>query len=221
VPKQLAYMTNALTKMRKIRLAKTRILPIGTPIWALTAFAVLLLAGCGEFFQDADELVSISLSPTNSTLQLSKTQQFMAIGTFGDSSSRDISSSVNWKSSSGKVALVNTSGMATANATGTTTITASQGDISGSTSLTVSINGTGLTVSPSSETISEGQTVQFTATLNGSSVSGVTWSSSRTTIATIDQEGVATGLAVGTTSITATATISGTQYQGTASVKIQ
>lgn len=219
--KNLAYMTNALTKMRKTRLVKTYTLPLGTPILALTAFAVLLLAGCGEFFRDADELVSISVSPANSTLQLSKTQQFMAIGTFGDSSSRDISSSVNWKSSSGKVALVNTSGMVTANATGTTTITATQSDLSGSTSLTVSISGTGLTVSPSSQTISEGQTVQFTATLNGSSVSGLTWNSSRTTIATMDQDGVATGLALGTTTITATATISGTQYQGTASLTVQ
>jgi len=188
---------------------------------ALATFAVLLLTGCGDFFRDANELVSIMVTPANSTLQLSKTLQFMAIGTFGDSSSRDISSSVDWKSSSGKVAPVNSSGIATANATGTTTITASQGSISGSTNLTVSINGTGLTVSPSSQTISMEQTVQFTATLNGSSVSGVSWSSSRTTIATIDQDGIATGLTVGTTTITATATISGTQYQGTANLTVQ
>ena len=191
------------------------------PIMALTAIAVLLLAGCGKFFRDSGDLVSITVSPSNSSLQLGKTQQFMAIGTFGDSSSRDISSAVNWTSSSGKVALVNNSGIATAASTGTSTITASQGDISGSTNLTVSINGTGLTVSPSSQTISVGQTVQFTVTLNGSSVSSPNWSSSRTTIATIDQDGVATGLASGITTITATANISGTQYQGTASLTVQ
>ena len=207
--------------MRMIRFAKTSSVRTVAPIVALGAFAVLLLAGCGEFFPDANDLVSIRVSPSNSTLQLSKSQQFMAIGTFGDSSSRDISSSVDWKSSSEKVALVNSSGMATGNATGTTTITASEGSISGSTNLTVSINGTGLTVSPSTQTISVGQTVQFTATLNGSSASGVSWSSSRTTIATIDQDGIATGLAVGTTTITATATISGTQYQGTANLTVQ
>jgi len=188
---------------------------------ALTVLAVVLLAGCGDFFVDSNDLASISVSPANSSLQLGRTQQFVAIGTFGDGSSRDISSSVNWKSSSSKVALVNSSGIATAYATGTTTITASQGDKDGSTNLTVSINGTGLSVSPSSQTISVGQTVQFTTTLNGSSVSGVSWSSSRTTIATIDQDGVATGLAFGTTTITATATISGTQYQGTASLTVQ
>lgn len=192
-----------------------------TPIMALTAFAVLLLAGCGEFFRDSNELVSIRVSPANSSLQLSKTQQFTAIGTYGDSSSGDVSSSVTWTSSSSSVASINSSGVATAVRTGNTTITASQGDISGSTNLMVSINGTGLTVSPSSQTISVGQTLQFTATLNGSSISGVSWSSSRTTIATIDQDGVATALASGTTTITATATISGTQYQGTASLTVQ
>jgi plastocyanin len=210
-----------LTKTQMTKLKKACEVPTIIPIMAVTAVAVILLAGCGEFFPDANDLVSIRVSPSNSTLQLSKSQQFMAIGTFGDGSSRDISSDVDWKSSSGKVAPVSSSGIATGNATGTTTITASQGSISGSTNLTVSINGTGLTVSPSSQTISVGQTVQFTVTLNGSSVSGVSWSSSRTTIATIDQDGIATGLAVGTTTITATATISGTQYQGTANLTVQ
>jgi len=187
----------------------------------LTAFAVLLLAGCGDFFVDSNDLVSIRVSPANSSMQLSRTQQFTAIGTFGDSSSSDISSSVTWTSSSSHVAIINSSGVATADATGSTTITASQGEIDGSANLTVSINGSGLTVSPSSQTISVGQTVQFTATLNSSSVSGVSWSSSRTTIATIDQDGVTTALGVGTTTITATATINGTQYQGTASLTVQ
>lgn len=204
-----------------IRIRKRRKVRSVTPILGPSVLAILLLAGCGKFFRDANDLVSISVSPSNSTLQLSKTQQFMAIGTFGDTSSRDISSSVNWTSSSGKVALINGSGVATAYATGTTTITASQGDTSGSTNLTVSINGTGLSISPSSQTIAVGQTVQFTTTLNGSSVSGVTWSSSRTSIATIDQTGVATGLAVGATTITATADLNGTQYQGTALLTVQ
>ena len=204
-----------------IRFAKTNRPSAVTPIMALTALAVVLLAGCGNFFVDNSDLVSISISPANSSVQLGRTQQLMAIGTFGDSSSKDISSSVTWTSSSSHVAIVNSSGVATANATGTTTITASQGGIDGSTNLTVSINGSSLAVSPSSQTISVGQTVQFTAMLNGSSVSGVSWSSSRTSIATIDQSGVATALGVGTTTITASATVSGTQYQGTASLTVQ
>ena len=192
-----------------------------TPRMVLTAITILLLAGCGNFFRDSNELVAIAVSPSNSTLKLGNSQQFMAVGTFGDGSSSDISSSVDWTSSSMKVALVNSSGIATGYATGTTTITAKQGDMSGSANLTVSINGTGLTVSPSSQTVAVGQTVQFAVTLNGSSVSGASWSSSRTTVASIDQDGVATALGTGTTTIMATANISGTQYQGTALLTVQ
>ena len=203
--------------MRMIRLTKT---------WKratvlLAAFALILLAGCGNFFRDSNEVAGISVSPANASLQLNKTQQFTAIGTLGDGSDKDVSSLVEWTSSSPKVATIDSSGMATALSTGTTTITASQRNVSGSTSLTVSVHANGITVSPSSETISAGQTVQFTATLNGSAVSGVTWSSSQTTVATIDQNGVATGKAGGTTTIIATATINGTQFQGTASLSVE
>jgi hypothetical protein len=39
-------------------------------------------------------------------------------------------------------------------------------------------------------------------------------------VATIDQTGTATGLTAGTTTITATATINGTQVQGTATLTV-
>ncbi|HEX8695032.1 MAG TPA: Ig-like domain-containing protein [Longimicrobium sp.] len=64
-------------------------------------------------------------------------------------------------------------------------------------------------VSPASATINVGQTQQFTATLidlHGNPVTGptVTWSSSNTAVATIDQTGLATGVSPGTVTITAT-----------------
>jgi uncharacterized protein YjdB len=206
-----------VTKMRMIRFAKTW----NVATVSLAALALVLLAGCGQFFRDSNELVGISVSPSNATLQLNQTQQFTALGTYGDSSTKDISSSVEWKSSSPNVASIDSSGIATALSTGSTTITASQADLSGSTAVLVSIHAGGLTISPSSETISAGQTQQFTATLNGSSVSGVTWSSSQTTVATIDQNGVATGKSSGKTTIIATVTINGTQHQGTASLSVE
>ena len=88
-------------------------------------------------------------------------------------------------------------------------------------SLWVSLSGTGagsgtgspvlqsITVSPTSASISVGATQQFTATghySNGSTqtlTSGVTWSSSATTYATIGATGLATGVAAGSTNITA------------------
>jgi 6-phosphogluconolactonase (cycloisomerase 2 family) len=67
-----------------------------------------------------------------------------------------------------------------------------------------------ITISPATSTISVGTTQQFTANgyySNGAVTSGlaVTWGSSTQTVATIDQTGAATGVATGTTSITATA----------------
>jgi uncharacterized protein YjdB len=187
---------------------------------ALIVFAVLLAAGCGKFFPSASSLVAISISPSNSTIQLTKTQQFTATGTFGDSSSKDVTSSVTWTSSSANVATISSAGLATAVSTGSTNITAAEGSVSAITTLTVSSQASGLTVSPATQTISAGQTVQFTATQNGSSVSGVTWSSSNQLVASIDQNGIATGISAGTTTITATATINGTQTQGTATLTV-
>lgn len=189
---------------------------------ALLAIAMLLAAlgaGCGKFFPSASTLVAISISPANPSIQLTKTQQFTATGTFGDSTSKDISSSATWSSSSTSVATINSTGLATAVSTGTTTITASESGVSGTTTLTVTTQATGLTVTPSSQTIARGQTVQFSATQNGSTVTGVTWTSSQTGVATIDQNGVATGIGTGTTTITAT--INGTQTQGTATLTVQ
>jgi len=187
----------------------------------LIIFLALLAAACGKFFPSAGSLVAISISPSNPTIQLNKTQQFTATGTFGDNSSKDISSTASWKSSDTTVATINSTGLATAIKTGTTTITASQSNVSGNTTLTVSTQASGLTVSPATQTISRGQTVQFSATQNGSSVTGVTWTSSSPLVATIDQSGIATGISTGTTTITATATISGNQTQGTAALTVQ
>lgn len=188
---------------------------------AIVILAVTLSAGCGKFFPSATTLVAISISPANPSIQLTKTQQFTATGTFGNSSSKDISSSVTWTSSSTGVATINSTGLATAVSTGTTTITASQSGVSGTTTLTVTTQATGLTVTPANQTIARGQTVQFAATQNGSTVTGVQWTSSQTGVATIDQNGVATGIGTGTTTITATATVNGTQTQGTATLTVQ
>lgn len=203
--------------MRIVRFAKTWNLAT----LLLAGFAIILVAGCGNFFRDSNELAGISVSPANSLLQLNKTQQFTAIGTLGDSSDKDISSTVEWKSSSPKVALIDSSGMVTAVSTGLTTITASQSGVSGSTGLTVTVRATGLTVTPSTAVVSVGDTVEFAAKNNDTAVSGVTWSSSQTNVATVDQNGVATGKSAGTTAIIATVTTNGTQVQGTASLTVQ
>lgn len=178
---------------------------------------VFFISACGKFFPDPDTLVAITVSPASQSIQLSGTQQFMAVGMFGDNTSRDVTSSVIWTSSSANIATINSSGLATGIATGVTTITASQSGHSGTAGLQVIIGngGGGLTISCSgctsqssgsfTATLSSGA-VNFSASNNGSTVVA-SWTSSNTNVATIGAgTGIAMLVATGTTTISATAT---------------
>jgi Bacterial Ig-like domain (group 2)/Abnormal spindle-like microcephaly-assoc'd, ASPM-SPD-2-Hydin/Galactose oxidase, central domain/Kelch motif len=85
-------------------------------------------------------LVSITVTPTASTVSVGTTQQFIATGTFSDNSTQ-VLQSVIWSSSNASVAAISNDasnhGTALALASGTSTITASAGPISGSTALSV------------------------------------------------------------------------------------
>src|SRR5438105_12092727 len=95
--------------------------------------SLALMLSCGKFFISAHDLASISLSPVNPTITLTNssgtasTQKFTATGTYGDLSTKDISSSATWSSSDQSSATVDSSGTATAVALGATTITAASG----------------------------------------------------------------------------------------------
>ncbi len=140
---------------------------------------------------------------------MGQTQQFSATGTFSDGSTQNISSSVAWGSTNSAVAGVSSSGLATASAHGTTTITATSGSVSGSSPLTVEGTLTSIQVTPASNSIVNGTGQQFTATgvfSDGTSenlTSSVTWTSSNTSVATINASGLATAVSAGNITITA------------------
>jgi uncharacterized protein YjdB len=159
----------------------------------------------------AVNLTSISVSPAASSIPVNTTQQFTATGTYTDGSSRDLTALVTWASTATAVATIDATGLATGVAAGPTTISATLGSVSGSTGLTVAAPTIAvLTVSPDGLTLGMGIKQQFTATAvytDGSSQdlsTGVTWSSSDTTVATIDNNGLATTVGAGTITITAT-----------------
>jgi hypothetical protein len=100
--------------------------------------------------------------------------------------------------------------VATGVATGTSTISATDGSVSGATTLTVTAATlTSIAVTPANQTIAGGTTEQFTATgtfTDGSTAnitSSVTWNSSNTAVASINASGLATGLTAGSSTITA------------------
>jgi trimeric autotransporter adhesin len=163
--------------------------------------------------------VSIEVTPTSPSIALATTRQFTATGIYSDNSRLDITASVTWSSSSTVVATVSntpgSNGLATANAAGSTTITATSGGVSGSTTLTVtSATLQSIQVAPTNPSIALATTRQFTATgiySDNSSqdiTASVTWSSSNIAIASISNvagsNGLATAIAAGSTTITAT-----------------
>lgn len=165
----------------------------------------------------APTVVSITVTPDGQTLGIGINQQYVATATYSDGSSSDLSSGVTWNSSSTSVATVSNTGLVTTVAAGQTTITATLGALSDNSTLTVvQAQLTSITVSPATQSIAAGTQQQFTAIGNfddGSFqlLTSVTWSSSSNSVATVDVNGNATGVAAGQTTITATSgSVSGT-----------
>ena len=80
-------------------------------------------------------LRSIAVSPTSTSISDGQTEQFTATGTLEDGTTVDITDAVTWKSSQTSVATIDSSGLATAQAAGTTNITATSGSITSNTAV--------------------------------------------------------------------------------------
>jgi Big-like domain-containing protein len=104
------------------------------------------VVGSTSFTVTGPVLVSLAVMPANSSLAKGLNRQFTAIGTFSDGSTADLTVSSTFTSSVPTVAGINLIGMAHAVKPGTTTITATDGSVSGSTSLTVTTPDKPLTI---------------------------------------------------------------------------
>jgi uncharacterized protein YjdB len=170
----------------------------------------------------APTITSISVTPDDLTLAIGINQQFTASANYSDGSVQDLVGGVTWTSSTTTVATIDNNGLAVILAAGATTITASVGSFTDSTTITVvPAHLTSLTISPATVSIAAGTQQQFTATGNfddGSTqvLTSLQWSSSATSIVTIDANGLGLGAAPGTSTVTAT---SGS-IAGTASVTV-
>jgi len=78
-------------------------------------------------------LVSIAVTPGNPSIANATTVQLTAMGTYSDSSTKDLTPLVIWSSSDNTKATVSATGLVTAVAAGPTTLTATSGLIAGST----------------------------------------------------------------------------------------
>ena len=156
------------------------------------------------------ELVSIAITGnTEVDIEESDTTQLTATATYDDDSTADVTDVAEWSSDDDEVATVVT-GEVTCLQGGTVTITASIGEISDSTEITITAPPEMINIDVSGDTDLEvSDTTQLTARAVFSDESTVVledavWSSEDTEIATVTQTGEATALSAGQVDIIAT-----------------
>ena len=155
-------------------------------------------------------LMSISVLPNNPSIAIGNKQQFTAMGTFSNGSSSDISAISTFTSASTSVATILTSGLASGVSVGTSVITASSGTKTGTTTLTVTpatLLSIALTPANPILQIAATRDLVVTATFSDATTtivtSNSTYVSATPTAVSVSNAGVLTGVAAGSSLITA------------------
>ena len=168
-------------------------------------------------------LGSLKVTPLRATLEVEDTQKFIVTG-YDQNGNAMPSGEVTWTSSNETIGTINADGIFTALAAGTTTLTATAGEVSGTAAVTVIAAEPALAklaVSPSAAILDAGETRQFDVVAfdrfgNVVADVAVTWTSSDPGVGTIDTCGLFTAICAGTTTLTAT----GDGAAGTATVTV-
>ncbi len=176
-------------------------------------------------------LSSIDLTPAGGSTALGYTRQFIAIGNYTDGTTQVLTAQVTWASSDGLLAFISNAGgsrgLLTPVATGTVTVSATYGGVTGSTSHTITPAVLlSVAVTPGTATVAPMATVQLTAT--GSFSDGSTqdltasavWSSSAPAVAQVSNAAGSQGLVTGIASGPATITATSGSHAGTAAVTV-
>lgn len=184
--------------------------------WAKGALAACLLVvqgflvACSGSSEPTPTVATVEVTPSSADREVGETVQLSAA--VKDANGNILSGqTVNWSSSASGVASVSASGLVTANALGTAIITAASGNKSGISTIEVVPEPiASISVAPTTDTLLLNETVQLVPTLRdalGAVVTGrtVSWSSNATSVATVSNSGLVTGIADGVATITATA----------------
>ncbi|TQQ55314.1 hypothetical protein FLL63_19090, partial [Vibrio cholerae] len=140
-----------------------------------------------------------------------QTEQLVAIATYSDGTSAQVTNSVAWTSVDTNTATVAPSGLLSGVEVGTTTVTAMKDGIISNT-VTVNVSAaviTAIQVTPSPMNVAKGQTEQLVAIAtysDGTSAqvtNSVAWTPVDTNTATVAPSGLLSGVDVGTTTVTA------------------
>lgn len=187
---------------------RLRQLARATPRWLPVALGIVLLASCN--LNPNKEACSVTISPATVTVPVNGAVP-VAASAFDCSGNSIRDKTINFTSANTAVATVTSSGQIIGVAVGQTTVSAVANGKSGTAQVTVTPEvPASVTVAPSTFTLRIGQAKVFVPTAKNSSgvaISGrtFTWSSSNSSIASVDQSGNVTALTPGNVSVTANA----------------
>jgi hypothetical protein len=154
-------------------------------------------------------LVSIAVSPNQSSLPVGEFEQLTATGTLSDGSTQDLTQSVTW-SLSAPIASVSPAGVAVTSAVGTATISATSGSVTGTAGLTVTpavLVAVNVVPATLSLPLGSGSQLQAIATMSDGTqqaiTSSVTWQTSQSTVGTVNAQGYVTAVGKGAAQVSA------------------
>jgi alpha-tubulin suppressor-like RCC1 family protein/uncharacterized protein YjdB len=201
--------------------------------------ALLLLAGCDNTShpqdpgQPVNPIVSLQVTPANLQLPIGLSQDLVATAFYADGSSRDVSQQALWSSDAeSQVSLGTATALGepvTALAEGEARVTALFDGMSDVATIKVTnATVTDLRVSPASAAVPKGfsQQLQAIVTLSDGSTLDVTnnpalsWNSADPAIATVDSQGLAQAIEAGNTSIKASGSANGVNFEGQSALTV-
>ena len=186
------------------------------PTMALAGIALLVLS-CGDGTVEpplpppAPVATTVAVNPASATLTSFGETTRLTAEVRDQNGNTMAGATVNWTSSDASVASVDASGLVTAAANGSATITAMSGSASGTAAVTVAQAVSAVAVSPTADTlVALGDTLRLVAEAMdayGHNVAGAefSWSSSDRLVARVDDSGLVTGNGEGLATIIATA----------------
>src|SRR5215467_2472210 len=107
--------------------------------------------GCGGNGYNTTSTVAlkaIKVTAPNTNAIVGQTEQLTASGTYTDNTTKDLTASVTWSSSSNNIAQVAAGGLLTAQSSGTVTITATSSSVSGAIKLTIAPKLVAISINP-------------------------------------------------------------------------
>jgi hypothetical protein len=188
----------------------TQITPFHALIGAVALLVLWYLTGCAAM-HTTPYLSFLTVTPNATSLALGDTAQFKVVATYSDGTNEDVTASATWKTMDPGVATVDTGGMVSSVAQGTTFLFASKSGVSGAASLTVSKAAlSSISITSPTSPIALGQSAQLRATgiYTDKSLQDITslviWTVAQPSVIVVNSAGLAVSKTVGNSGVTAT-----------------